>query len=55
VPADDPAALADAIEAALDDWPGAVKRADAAREAAVERFSPDRYRAQIVEAVTRTP
>lgn len=52
VPADDPAALADAIEAALDDWPAAVKRADAAREVAIERFSPERYRAQIVSAVT---
>lgn len=52
VPVDDPAALASAIEAILDDWPTAVARAEAARALASQRFDPARYRSEIVDLVS---
>jgi glycosyltransferase involved in cell wall biosynthesis len=43
--------LAEAIERIIADWPGALKRAEAAGIEARERFSPQRYRESIVAAV----
>lgn len=52
VPRDDHAALADAVLDLLGDWPAAVARAKAAREAAGSRFAPQTYQAEIARAVT---
>ncbi|CUU55403.1 hypothetical protein Ga0074812_10553 [Parafrankia irregularis] len=43
VPPDDPAALAAAVSALLDDWPFAARLAAAGRADAVERFGLERY------------
>ncbi|WP_449062599.1 glycosyltransferase family 4 protein [Planomonospora algeriensis] len=51
VPPDDPAALADAVEALLDDWPRATETAGRGRASAEARFSLDRYRRDVFEAV----
>ncbi|HEX3782204.1 MAG TPA: glycosyltransferase [Pseudonocardiaceae bacterium] len=48
VPAADPVALADAIDALLADWPAALATAAAARANAVEEFAPETYRAKVV-------
>jgi glycosyltransferase involved in cell wall biosynthesis len=53
VDADDPAALAGAIAAIIDDWPAALTIAAQARPDAEQRFAPARYRAEIVAAVTQ--
>ncbi|WP_083749465.1 glycosyltransferase family 4 protein [Frankia sp. CcI49] len=47
VPPDDPAALAAAVSALLDDWPYAARLAEAGRADAAERFGMERYHAQI--------
>ncbi|WP_245574072.1 glycosyltransferase family 4 protein [Amycolatopsis nigrescens] len=52
VPADDPAALAEAITALVDDWPAAIERARAAKERAERDFAPERYRGEIVAMMT---
>jgi glycosyltransferase involved in cell wall biosynthesis len=48
----DGSALADAIERTLADWPATRERAEAARQEALERYSPPAYRARILAAVT---
>jgi glycosyltransferase involved in cell wall biosynthesis len=48
VPADQPLALAAAIEQALGDWPAAVTIAEAGWREAQERFSVARYRNDII-------
>lgn len=45
VPADDPAALADAVEGLVGDWPAARRMAGRAHTEAARRFSPGAYRA----------
>ncbi|EFC84986.1 glycosyltransferase family 4 protein [Parafrankia sp. EUN1f] len=47
VPPDDPAALAAAVGALLDDWPFAARLAAAGRADAAERFGLERYHAHI--------
>ncbi|WP_346621727.1 glycosyltransferase family 4 protein [Blastococcus montanus] len=54
VPADDPAALATAVGRLLDDDDFAARLAAAGRASALERFTPERYRAAVVEAVRQT-
>jgi hypothetical protein len=51
VPPDDPAALAAAVGALLDDWPAARELAAAGREEARRRFDPARYRSEMADAV----
>jgi glycosyltransferase involved in cell wall biosynthesis len=43
----DAAALADAVQRVVDDWPGALARAATARERAAADFGPERYRRDI--------
>jgi glycosyltransferase involved in cell wall biosynthesis len=43
--------LADAVERLVSDWPRALERAATAAEQARARFSPDRYRADVVAAL----
>lgn len=54
VPPDDPTALGAAIGRLLDDDGLAALLAAAGRASALERFTPERYRAAVVEAVRRT-
>ncbi len=54
VPPGDAAALAAAVAALLDDADLAARLAAAGRESAVRRFSPGRYRADVVAAVDAT-
>ncbi|GGS83107.1 glycosyl transferase [Planobispora rosea] len=49
----DPAALAEAVEALLDDWPRALEMAERGRVSAQKRFGLDRYRQEICQAVFR--
>jgi len=44
----DATSLADAVQGLLDDWPAARARAGRARAEAEERYSPERYRADLV-------
>ena len=53
VPPDDATALAEAVATLLDDSPRAAALADAGRQDAVTRFSPPRYRAEIVAQLDR--
>ena len=46
---DDPAALADAVETMLADWPATRATAEAARLSALERFGLETYRTQVVD------
>lgn len=52
VPPGDPAALADAVQALLEDRAAAAALAAAGRDRAVARFGVDRYRRALVEQVT---
>jgi glycosyltransferase involved in cell wall biosynthesis len=54
VPPDNPAALADAVEDLLRDWPSALRMAAAARDEAARRFSVERYGREVVDAVLGT-
>ena len=54
VPPGDAAALAGAVAALLDDPVLAARLATAGRESAVRRFSPARYRADVIDAVEST-
>jgi glycosyltransferase involved in cell wall biosynthesis len=45
-------ALADAIERTITNWPAARQRSDAARQEALQRYSPQSYATQIVAALT---
>jgi glycosyltransferase involved in cell wall biosynthesis len=45
-------ALADAIERIITNWPAARQRSDAARQEALQRYSPQSYATQIVAALT---
>ncbi|WP_256793616.1 glycosyltransferase family 4 protein [Terrabacter sp. Ter38] len=51
----DAEALADAVAQVVADWPGFVERAEAARKPAGERFSPQRYRRAVAQAVDGGP
>jgi glycosyltransferase involved in cell wall biosynthesis len=46
----DAGSLADAIGRIVADWPAAAVRADAARQEALTRYSPERYRERIAKA-----
>jgi glycosyltransferase involved in cell wall biosynthesis len=50
----DAAALADAVERVLADWPAAVARAGSARAEAEARYSPERYRKDLAALAART-
>ena len=54
VPAEDVAAMADAIARLLEDPELAMELAQRARRAAIERFSTDRYDREIADLVTQT-
>jgi hypothetical protein len=47
----DAAALARAVRKIVDDWPGAVERAQRAERDVRVRFGPERYRADILAAL----
>lgn len=47
----DPAALADALERLVTDWPATVAMARAARTEAAARFAPGRYRHEVADLV----
>lgn len=49
----DAGSLADAIGRIVADWPAAARRADAAQQEAIKRYSPDRYRQRIAAATER--
>jgi len=49
----DAESLADAIGRIVDDWPAAVRRAQAARVEAIERYAPEQYRKHMVEALNQ--
>lgn len=49
VPVEDPGALADAINALLDDWPAARATATGAQANARTEFAPTTYRARLIE------
>ena len=51
VPPDDPGALADGVQAVVDDWEASVARAWSARSDAQRRFSKDRYHRELREVV----
>jgi len=55
VPADDPAAIADAVEDLLSDWPHALAMAEAAEGTARSRFDRKRYAEQFVTALEAAP
>ncbi len=52
VPVEDPAALADAINALLDDWPAARATAIQAQANASTAFAPATYRARLIELLS---
>jgi len=49
----DAESLADAIGRIVDDWPAAVRRAQAARVEAIERYAPEQYRKHMVDALNQ--
>ena len=53
VPPGDPQALADAVRRVVDDWAGSLLRVRTSAEDAAARFSLDRYRRDVADAVAR--